>query len=108
MKKRDAATHLWLVTAERSVRVRETLEPDRELDVGGSDDVLDLELGELGVKPKLLDDSRVSVTKKQVHERSSDQRTFAYASNSTTDGRWAGVGLTFSTRASSRPLTLPR
>jgi hypothetical protein len=36
-----------------------TLKTDRELDVGGTDNVLDLEVGELRVEAKLLDDTSV-------------------------------------------------
>lgn len=52
-------SHLWLVTAELSVAVGQSLQPNGELDVAAADDVLNLELGELGVEPKLLDDARV-------------------------------------------------
>ena len=58
-KKREEEAHLWLVTAELTVRVRQTLETDGELDVTRADDVLDLELGELGVEAKLLDNTRI-------------------------------------------------
>ena len=37
----------------------ETLEADRKLHVAGADNVLDLEVGKLGVEAELLDDSRV-------------------------------------------------
>ena len=53
------ATNLRLIGAELSVRVRETLETNRELDVARADDVLDLELGELGVEAELLHDTRI-------------------------------------------------
>ena len=36
---------------------RKAFETDRELDIAGANNVLDLEIGELGVKAKLLDDS---------------------------------------------------
>lgn len=39
--------------------VGQTLKTNRELDVARTDDVLDLELGELGVEPELLHDPRV-------------------------------------------------
>lgn len=35
------------------------LQPDRKLDVAASDDVLDLEVRELGIETKLLDDTGV-------------------------------------------------
>ena len=52
-------TYLRLVAAELSVAVRETLKTNGELHVTRADDVLDLELGELGVEPELLDDTRI-------------------------------------------------
>ena len=52
-------THLRFVRAELSVAVRQTLETDGELDVTRADDVLDLELRELGVEAELLHDTRV-------------------------------------------------
>ena len=48
------ATHLRLVAAELSVAVRKSLQPNGELDVATAHNILDLELGELGVEPKLL------------------------------------------------------
>lgn len=50
---------LWLIGAEVVVLRRETLQTDRELDVAGADNVLNLEVGELGIEPELLDDTRV-------------------------------------------------
>ena len=38
---------------------RKTLQTDRELDIARADNVLDLEVRELGVEAKLLDDSCV-------------------------------------------------
>ena len=38
---------------------RKTFKADRELDIARADDVLNLEIRELGVKAKLLDDSCV-------------------------------------------------
>ena len=61
---KDSITHLRLVTAELPVAVRETLETNRELHVTATDDVLDLELRELGVEAKLLDDPRVLARRK--------------------------------------------
>ena len=56
---RPPMTYLGLVAAELSVAVRETLETNREFHVARAHDVLDLELGELGVEAKLLHDTRV-------------------------------------------------
>lgn len=53
------ATHFRLVAAEVSVRVRQSLQANGELDVARADNILDLELLELGLEPELLDDSRV-------------------------------------------------
>ena len=52
-------THFGLVRAELTVTKRQPLQPNRELDVATAHDVLDLELGELGVKAEFLDDPRV-------------------------------------------------
>ena len=52
-------TYLRFVTAELSVAVRKTLQTNGKLDVTRAHDVLNLELGELGVETKLLDDTRV-------------------------------------------------
>ena len=38
---------------------RQPFQPDGELDVAGADDVLDFEVGELGVEAEFLDDARV-------------------------------------------------
>lgn len=46
-----------LVRAEHMMARCQTLETDRELDVAGADNVLDLEVGELCVKTELLDDT---------------------------------------------------
>lgn len=43
---------------------RETLETNRELDVARTDDVLDLEVGELRVEAELLDDAGVFARRK--------------------------------------------
>ena len=48
-----------LVGAEMVVTRGQTLQTDGELDIAGADDVLDLEVRELGVETKLLDDTRV-------------------------------------------------
>lgn len=48
-----------LVRAEVVVARGQTLQTDGELDVAGADNVLDLEVGELGVETELLDDTRV-------------------------------------------------
>ena len=50
---------LWLIGAEIVVLGRQTLETDRELDVARADNVLDLEVGELGIESQLLDDACV-------------------------------------------------
>ena len=50
---------LGFVRAEVVMLRGETFEADRELHVAGSDDVLDLEVGELGVEAKLLDDPSI-------------------------------------------------
>lgn len=68
--RQNRQTNLRFITREIAVGVRETLESDRELDVARADDVLDLELGELGVEAKLLNNSGVS--KASVHERRSE------------------------------------
>ena len=39
--------------------VRQTLETDGEFDVTRANDVLDLELGKLGIEAELLDDARI-------------------------------------------------
>ncbi len=53
-----------LVGAEHVMAAGQALETDRELDVAGADDVLDLEVRELGVETQLLDDARVLATRK--------------------------------------------
>jgi hypothetical protein len=45
-----ARTYFWFVTAELSMTVRQAFQSDRELDVTTAHDVLNLELGELGVE----------------------------------------------------------
>lgn len=55
----QAREQLRLVRAEVVMAGRKTLQADGELDVTGADDVLDLEIGELRVEAKLLDDSRI-------------------------------------------------
>lgn len=52
-------TDLWLVTAELSVRIRESLQTNRELNVTTADDVLNFELRELGIEAQLLHDPSV-------------------------------------------------
>jgi len=46
------------------VAVSQALQSDRELYVARADDVLDLELGELGVEAQFLDDARVLARRK--------------------------------------------
>jgi hypothetical protein len=50
---------LRLVRRESVMTRGEAFETDRELDVARADNVLDLEVGELGVEAELLDDARV-------------------------------------------------
>lgn len=50
---------LRLVRAEVVMLGGQTLEADGELDVARADNVLDLEVGELGVEAELLDDARI-------------------------------------------------
>lgn len=50
---------LRFVGAEVVVTAGQTLQANRELDVAGANDVLDLEVRELGIEAKLLDDARV-------------------------------------------------
>jgi hypothetical protein len=50
---------LGLVGAEVVVTRGQPLQTDGELDVARADDVLDLEIGKLGVETKLLDNTRV-------------------------------------------------
>lgn len=50
---------LRFVGTEVVVARSQTLETDRELDIAGADNVLNLEVGELGVEAELLDDTSV-------------------------------------------------
>lgn len=50
---------LGLVGAEVVMARCETLETNRELDVATAHDILNLEIGELGIETKLLDDTSV-------------------------------------------------
>lgn len=50
---------LRLVGAEVVVTRGQSLQTDGELDVAGADDILDLEIGKLGVETKLLDNTRI-------------------------------------------------
>lgn len=50
---------LWLVRTEVVMLGSQALKADGELDVARADNVLDLEVGELGVETKLLDDTRI-------------------------------------------------
>lgn len=50
---------LRLVRAEVVMLGSQTLEADGELDVARADNVLDLEVGELGIEAELLDDARI-------------------------------------------------
>jgi len=55
----ETREELGLVRAEVVMLGRKTLQADGELDVARTDNVLDLEVGELGVEAELLDDARV-------------------------------------------------
>lgn len=55
----EAREEFRLVAREVVMGAGKTLETDRELDVARANDVLDLEVGELGVEAELLDDARV-------------------------------------------------
>ena len=52
-------THLRLVTTELPVAVCKPLQANGELDITTTHNVLDLELGELCIKPELLHDPGV-------------------------------------------------
>jgi len=55
----QARKQLWLVRAKVVMARCQAFETDRELDVAGADNVLDLEVRELGVEAELLDDASV-------------------------------------------------
>ena len=55
----ETREELRLVRAEVVMATSQTFETDGELDVARSDNVLDLEVGELGVEAKLLDNTSV-------------------------------------------------
>ena len=55
----ETREQLRLVGAEVMMARCQTFQTDRELDVAGADDVLDLEVRELGVEAQLLDDASV-------------------------------------------------
>ena len=55
----ETREELGLVGAEHVVTAGKTFKADRELDVARSDNVLDLEVGELCVEAELLDDTGV-------------------------------------------------
>ena len=59
MRSARRGTNLWLVTAKLPVAVCKPLQANRELDVTTANDVLDFELGKLGVESKLLNDASV-------------------------------------------------
>lgn len=54
-----AREQLRLVRAEIMMARGQTLQANGELDVAGADNVLDLEIGELGVEAELLDDTGI-------------------------------------------------
>jgi len=55
----ETGEQLGLVGAEHVMTAGKTFKTDREFDIAGTNDVLDLEVGELCVEAKLLDDSRI-------------------------------------------------
>jgi len=55
----ETREQLRLVRAEVMMPTCKTLKTNRELDVARANNVLNLEVGELGVEPKLLNDSSV-------------------------------------------------
>jgi hypothetical protein len=55
----ETGEQLRLVRAEHVMACGKTFQADRELDVAGADNVLDLEVGELGIEAELLDDTSV-------------------------------------------------
>ena len=57
--KRTRTTNLWLITTKLSVAVCKTLKTNRKLDVGATNDVLNLEFKKFGVEAKFLDNARV-------------------------------------------------
>lgn len=56
---KESMTYLWLVAAELSVRVRQSLQTDGELDITTPDDVLNLEFEKLGIEAELLNDPSI-------------------------------------------------
>ena len=60
----QARKQFGLVRAEHVMTTGKTFETDRELDVAGADDVLDLEVGELRIESKLLDDAGILAASK--------------------------------------------
>lgn len=55
----ETREQLWLVRAKVVMAASKTLEADGELDIARANDVLDLEIRELCVEPKLLNDPSV-------------------------------------------------
>ena len=55
----ETREQLRLIRAKRMMFGCKTFETDGEFDVAGADDVLNLEVGEFGIEPKLLDDASV-------------------------------------------------
>lgn len=55
----ETREQLRLVRAEHVMAGGKTFQTNRELDVAGANDVLNLEVGELGVEAELLDDTSV-------------------------------------------------
>ena len=60
----ETREQLRLIRAEVVMLGGQTLEANRELDVARADDVLDLEIGELGIEAKLLNDARILARRK--------------------------------------------
>jgi hypothetical protein len=55
----ETREQLRFIRTEVMMPAGKTLKTDGKLDVAGADNVLDLEVGELGVETKLLDDSSI-------------------------------------------------
>lgn len=55
----ETGEQLRLVRAEHVMACGKTFQTDRELDVAGADNVLDLKVGELGIEAELLDNTSV-------------------------------------------------
>ena len=60
----EAGEKLGLIRAEVVMLGGKAFQADRELDVAGADNVLDLEVGELGIEAELLDDTGIFAGRK--------------------------------------------